>query len=69
MANNINIPRILLVVLCMYTVNRKKHTEMFLIYSLQNLTDCDKFVVQKCKLFPPQLNTPGLENCANCRNG
>jgi len=25
---------------CIYTVNRKKCTKMFLIYSLQNLTDC-----------------------------
>ena len=46
-----------------YTVNRK-NTKMLLIYSLQNLNDCDKiwvyivlskFVTQKCKRFPPHL--------------
>jgi len=43
----------------------KKTPKCFLIYSLQNLTDCDnilihivlsKFVVQKCKRFPSHVN-------------
>ena len=45
-----------------YTVNQKIHqNHVFLIYSLQNQTNCDGIwyilSVQKCKHFPPHLNS------------
>ena len=42
----------------LYTVNRKKHTKMFLIYSLQNLTDCDKiwYILSRVNLSYRNLN-------------
>jgi len=55
-----------------YTVNQKNTPKCFLLYSLQNLTDCDRIwyvlsrvnlSVQTCKRFPPHLNTVSTLPC------